>query len=61
MRYHEKLFLFAEAYALNQAWLARHPDDLAVWPNYIESHLRKPVGIDGRARSATPCPRGSDS
>ncbi|MBL9045222.1 MAG: hypothetical protein JNM83_26680 [Myxococcales bacterium] len=39
VRYHEKLFLFAEAYALNQAWLARHPDDLAVWPNYIESHL----------------------
>ncbi len=39
MRYHEKLFLFAEAYALNRAWLARHPDDLAVWPNYIESHL----------------------
>ncbi len=61
VRYHEKLFLFAEAYALNRAWLDRHPDDLAVWPNYIESHLRKPVGIDGRARSATPCPRGSDS
>jgi tetratricopeptide (TPR) repeat protein len=39
VRYHEKLFLFAEAYALNQAWLDRHPDDLAVWPNYIESHL----------------------
>ena len=39
VRFHEKLFLFAEAYALNRAWLARHPDDLAVWPNYIESHL----------------------
>ncbi len=39
VRYHEKLFLFAEAYALNQAWLDRHPDDLEVWPNYIESHL----------------------
>ncbi len=39
VRYHEKLFLFAEAYALNRAWLDRHPDDLAVWPNYIESHL----------------------
>ena len=39
VRYHEKLFLFAEAYVLNQAWLDRHPDDLAVWPNYIESHL----------------------
>ena len=39
VRYHERLFLFAEAYALNRAWLARHPDDLAVWTNYIESHL----------------------
>ena len=39
VRYHEKLFLFAEAYALNRAWLDRHPDDLAVWTNYIESHL----------------------
>ncbi len=39
VRYHEKLFLFAEAYALNRAWLDRHPDDLAVWCNYIESHL----------------------
>ena len=39
VRYHEKLFLFAEAYALNRAWLDRHPDDMAVWPNYIESHL----------------------
>ena len=26
-------------YALNQAWLDRHPDDLAVWTNCIESHL----------------------
>jgi tetratricopeptide (TPR) repeat protein len=39
VRYHDKLFLFAEAYALNQAWLDRHPDDLAVWANFIESHL----------------------
>ena len=39
VRYHEKLFLFAEAYALNRAWLDRHPDSLAVWPNFIESHL----------------------
>ena len=39
VRYHEKLFLVAEAYALNRAWLDHHPDDLAVWSNYIESHL----------------------
>jgi len=33
-----KIFIL-DRYALNQAWLDRHPDDLAVWPNYIESHL----------------------
>ena len=39
VRYHEKLFLFAEAYALNRTWIERHPDDLTVWANDIESHL----------------------
>lgn len=39
VRYHEKLFLFAEAHALNELWLSRHPDDLDVLENFVESHL----------------------
>ncbi len=39
VRYHEKLFLFAQAHALNEQWLARHPDDLGVGTNFVESHL----------------------
>jgi tetratricopeptide (TPR) repeat protein len=37
--YHEKLFLFEQAHALNASWLHRHPHDLAVQANFIESHL----------------------
>ncbi len=39
VRYHERLFDYAQAFALNQARLARHPDDLDVQSNFIESHL----------------------
>jgi hypothetical protein len=37
--YHERLFDYAEAFALNLEWLLRHPDDLDVQSNFIESHL----------------------
>jgi tetratricopeptide (TPR) repeat protein len=37
--YHEKLFQFAEAYAVDQQWLERHPDDLAAQSNFAEVHL----------------------
>ncbi len=38
-RYHDKIFLFAQAHALSEQWLARHPDDLDVGANFVESHL----------------------
>ena len=39
VRYHEKLFLFAQAHALSEQWLARHPDDLYAGTSFVESHL----------------------
>jgi tetratricopeptide (TPR) repeat protein len=38
-RYHEKLFLFAQAHALIEQWLARQPDDLYVGTSFVETHL----------------------
>ena len=35
--YHDKLFAFAEAFDLNQAWLERHPDDLGAQANFAEA------------------------
>jgi tetratricopeptide (TPR) repeat protein len=35
--YHEKLFAFAEAFDLNQAWLGRHPDDLGAQAHFAEA------------------------
>jgi hypothetical protein len=39
VRYHEKLFLFAQAHALSEQWLARHPDELGVEALFVVSHL----------------------
>ena len=35
--YHDKLFAFADAFDLNQAWLERHPDDLGAQGNFAEA------------------------
>ena len=37
--YHEVLFQFSEAFALNQKWLERHPEDLTVRCNFAEKHF----------------------
>jgi tetratricopeptide (TPR) repeat protein len=37
--YHEKLLEFPQAYALNQQWLERHPDDLAALSDFAEKHF----------------------
>lgn len=37
--YHEVLFQFPEAFALNQHWLEQHPDDLSALSNFAEKHL----------------------
>ena len=35
--YHDKLFAFAEAFDLNQAWLERHPANLGVQANFADA------------------------
>ena len=37
--YHEVLFQFPEAFALNQHWLERHPDDLSALSDFAEKHF----------------------
>jgi tetratricopeptide (TPR) repeat protein len=37
--YHEALFKFEEAFALNQQWLARHPDDISAQADFAERHF----------------------
>jgi tetratricopeptide (TPR) repeat protein len=37
--YHEILFQFPEAFALNQHWLERHPDDLSALSDFAEKHF----------------------
>jgi tetratricopeptide (TPR) repeat protein len=37
--YHEVLFQFLEAFALNQHWLERHPDDLSALSDFAEKHF----------------------
>ena len=37
--YHEKMFAFSEAFALNQQWVARHPEDLSAQANFAEAHF----------------------
>jgi tetratricopeptide (TPR) repeat protein len=37
--YHEILFQFQEAFALNQHWLKRHPDDLSALSEFAEKHF----------------------
>ena len=36
---HEVLFAFPDAFALNQRWLERHPDDLNVLSDFAEKHF----------------------
>jgi hypothetical protein len=37
--YHETLFKFGQASALNKQWLERHPDDLAALSDFAEKHF----------------------
>jgi tetratricopeptide (TPR) repeat protein len=37
--YHERLFNFPQAFALNQRWLERHPEDLAALSRFAETHF----------------------
>jgi hypothetical protein len=37
--YHEVLFQFPEALALNRHWLERHPDDLSALSDFAEKHF----------------------
>ena len=37
--YHEILFQFPEAFALNQHWLERHPNDLSALSDFAEKHF----------------------
>ena len=37
--YHEKLFAFADAFALNEAWVERHPEDISAQSNFAEVHF----------------------
>jgi hypothetical protein len=37
--YHDVLFQFPEALALNQHWLERHPDDLSAPSDFAEKHF----------------------
>ncbi len=36
---HEKLFQFAEAFALNEQWIQAHPEDESAQMNFVEAHL----------------------
>lgn len=48
--YHEKLFLYAEAFALDQEWLRRHPDDLDGKFRFVETHLTTGRHMEARER-----------
>jgi hypothetical protein len=37
--YHETLFRFGQAFALNKQWLERHPNDLAALSDFAEKHF----------------------
>jgi tetratricopeptide (TPR) repeat protein len=37
--YHERLFKFPEAFALNEKWLDRHPEDLSAFSDFAEKHF----------------------
>jgi hypothetical protein len=37
--YHEKLFLYEDAFALNKQWLSRHPDDRQAEANFAEVYI----------------------
>ena len=37
--YHEKLFAFVDAFALNEAWVERHPRDISAQSNFAEVHF----------------------
>jgi tetratricopeptide (TPR) repeat protein len=50
--YSEKLFQFAEAFAIDQQWLERHPDDVAVQANFAEVHLTTDRFVEAKTRLA---------
>jgi tetratricopeptide (TPR) repeat protein len=50
--YHEKLFAFSEAFALNQQWLARHPNDVSAQMNFVEAHFTTGRFTEAQARLA---------
>jgi hypothetical protein len=37
--FHETLFEFSQALALNHQWLQQHPEDLAALSNFAEKHF----------------------
>ena len=49
---HDVLFDFAQAFALNQQWLDRHPDDLAARSDFAEKHLTTGRFADSTERLA---------
>ena len=51
--YHEKLFAHEKAFALNQQWLARHPDDLSVQANFAEAHIATGRFVEADTRLAS--------
>ena len=50
--YHEKLFAFSEAFALNQQWLAQHPNDVSAQMNFAEGHFTTGRFTEAQARLA---------
>jgi tetratricopeptide (TPR) repeat protein len=48
--YHEKLFKFADAFAIDQHWVEQHPEDLASRSHFAERHF-----TTGRFDAYTPC------
>lgn len=47
--YHEKLFAFSDAFALNEMWLARHGDDTAALMSFAEVYITTGRFEEGRA------------
>ena len=48
--YHEKLFAFTKAFALNQQWLERHPDDISALSDFAEKHFTVGRFAEGETR-----------
>ncbi|MGH8472080.1 MAG: tetratricopeptide repeat protein [Gammaproteobacteria bacterium] len=50
--YHEKLSDFGAAFALNQQWLERHPEDLSVQGDFAERHFTTGRFVEAKERLA---------